>query len=270
LTTTPSISRRTANNVFAQIWRPTLVVVVLLIVWWAIPKLNLAAEYLVSSPAATWETLVDNASYLWQASVVTTAETLVGFALAVVLGLGAAVVMAISEPLERSVYPLLVLAQVIPKIAVAPLFVVWLGFGFSPKVVMAALIAFFPVVVSGFVGLKSIDPDLIDLATTMHASRLQVFMRFRFPAALPHIMSGLKVAVTLAVTGAIVGEFVGSNSGLGYIILEANGNVDTPMLYAALIILSLIGVLLFAAVELIERLVMPWHSSRRAASVTSS
>jgi NitT/TauT family transport system permease protein len=252
-----------------QIWRPLVIVAVVIGIWTAISELKLVAAYLVPSPGATWDRLVDNLHYLWHASVVTTAETLAGFAVAVILGLLAALVMALSPALERSVYPVLVFAQVIPKIAVAPLFVVWLGFGFSPKVVMAALIAFFPVVVSGFTGLKSIDPDLLDLAATMHATPLQIFMRFRFPAALPHVMAGLKVAVTLAVTGAVVGEFVGANSGLGYVILEANGNVDTPMLYAALIILSIIGVILFALIELLERAVMPWHSSRRVASATT-
>lgn len=252
-----------------QIWRPLLLIVVILVIWQVVTALKLVAGYLVPTPSETWEKFSQNADYLWHASLVTMSETLVGFAVAVVVGLLASVVMAISAPLEKSVYPLLVLAQVVPKIAIAPLFVVWLGFGFSPKVMMAALIAFFPIVVSGFTGIKSIDPDLLDLGTTMHASKLQLFLRFRLPAALPHIMSGLKVAVTLAVTGAVVGEFVGSNNGLGYVILQANGNVDTPMLYAALIILSLIGVILFALVEVLERVLMPWHSSRRTAPVTT-
>lgn len=250
-------------------WRPLLTVAAVLGAWAVVSGLGLVAGYLLPTPAATWHKLVENAPYLWSASVVTTAETLAGFVVAVVLGLAAALVMAFSPRLEGSVYPIIVFAQVVPKIAVAPLFVVWLGFGFSPKVLMAALIAFFPVVVAGFTGLKSIDHDLIDLAATMTASRLRVFTRFRFPSALPFIMSGLKVAVTLAVTGAVVGEFVGADSGLGYVILEANGNVDTAMLYAALIMLSLIGVVLFLLVDLAERLLMPWHSSRRAASVTA-
>jgi NitT/TauT family transport system permease protein len=240
-----------------------------LVVWQIVTALGLIEAYLLPKPADTWNKFADNIGYLWDASVVTTSETLVGFAVAVVLGLGSALLMAFSPALERTVYPVLVFLQVVPKIAVAPLFVVWLGFGFSPKVLMATLIAFFPVVVAGFTGLKSIDPDLIELASTMNATRMQTFLRFRFPSALPFIMSGLKVAVTLAVTGAVVGEFVGSNSGLGYVILEANGNVDTAMLYAALIILSLIGVVLFAIVEFAERLLMPWHSSRRQASVTT-
>jgi len=261
--------RRLSWSWVSSTWRPALVVVVIGIVWEIVTSLGLVESYLVPTPAATWQQFVDNTGYLWDASVVTTAETLVGFAAAVVLGLLSALVMAFSPALEKSVYPILVLLQVVPKIAVAPLFVVWLGFGFSPKVLMATLIAFFPVVVAGFTGLKSIDPDLIELASTMNATRMQTFIRFRFPSALPFIMSGLKVAVTLAVTGAVVGEFVGSNSGLGYVILEANGNVNTAMLYAALIVLSLIGVVLFVAVDIAERLLMPWHSSRRQASITS-
>ncbi|MGH3244578.1 MAG: ABC transporter permease [Spirillospora sp.] len=254
----------------AALWRPALLLAAVLAVWKAVTALGLVESYLVPPPMDTWNRFADNAGYLWDASLVTTAETLAGFAAAVVLGLLAALLMAYAPALEKTVYPALVFAQVVPKIAVAPLFVVWLGFGFSPKVLMAAFIAFFPVVVAGFTGLKSIDPDLIELSATMNATRMQTFVRFRFPAALPFIMSGLKVAVTLAVTGAVVGEFVGADSGLGYVIVEATGNVDTAMLYAALILLSLIGVVLFALVDLAERLLMPWHSSRRQPGDTTA
>jgi NitT/TauT family transport system permease protein len=118
------------------------------------------------------------------------------------------------------------------------------------------------------IGLRSVDPELLELVATMGSRPLQTFRKIRFPAALPHLFSGLKVAATLAVTGAVVGEFVGANAGLGYVILQANGNLDTPMLFAGLIVMSLLGVLLFAAIELAERLLLPWHASRRGSPVT--
>src|SRR5699024_7240813 len=127
-------------------------------------------------------------------------------------------------------------AQVIPKIAIAPLFIVWLGFGPSPKILVAVLMAFFPVFISGLAGLRTVDPEILQLTSTMGASKIKTFVKVRLPAALPELLSGLKVAATLAVTGAVVGEFVGANEGLGYVILQANGMLDTAMLFAALII----------------------------------
>jgi NitT/TauT family transport system permease protein len=237
--------------------------------WWLVTRIGLVPPYLVPSPGSTWQVFTGQPGYLAQNTWATAWETLAGFALAVVTGLAAAVVMVYSQRVERTMYPLLLAAQVVPKIAIAPLFVVWLGFGSSPKIVVAVLIAFFPIVISGVTGLRSPDPELLELVATMGAGRWQAFRAIRFPASLPHLFSGLKVAATLAVTGAVVGEFVGANDGLGYVILQANGNIDTPMLFAALIIMSLLGVLLFTAIEIVERLVLPWHASRREGAVTS-
>ena len=254
----------------AELWRPLVLLVALVGLWWLITRLELVAPYLVPSPGRTWSTLTDNAGYLWDNTLVTLWETLAGFALAAVLGVAAAVLMVYSTTVERTLYPLLLFAQVIPKIAIAPLFVVWMGFGPSPKILVAVLMAFFPVVISSVAGLRSVDPEMLELVSTMGSKPLQTFRKIRFPAALPHIFSGLKVAVTLAVTGAVVGEFVGSNEGLGYVILQANGNLDTPMLFAGLIIMSAVGVVLFALTEIAERLLLPWHASRRTTgSVTA-
>ncbi|SCF11132.1 ABC-type nitrate/sulfonate/bicarbonate transport system, permease component [Micromonospora viridifaciens] len=195
---------------------------------------------------------------------------MLGFAIAIVVGVVSAVVMVYSPTVEKSLYPLLLFAQVIPKIAIAPLFIVWLGFGLSPKVVVAVLMAFFPIVISGVTGLKSIDPEMLQLSATMGAGPGQTFVKIRFPAALPHLFAGLKVAATMAVTGAVVGEFVGANEGLGYVILQANGNLDTPTLFAGLLIMSLLGVVLFVVVEALEHLVLPWHASRRTDAATTS
>ena len=160
-------------------------------------------------------------------------------------------------------YPLLVFSQSVPKIAIAPLFVVWFGFGIIPKVIAAFMLGFFPVVVSTVMGFKSVDPDMLDLARSMKASRLETFLRISLPQALPSIFAGLKVSITLAVVGAVVGEFVGSNSGIGYLLQIANGNFDLPLMFAALTVLSGIGVLLFVAIDGVERMMIPWHASQR-------
>jgi NitT/TauT family transport system permease protein len=164
---------------------------------------------------------------------------------------------------ESFVYPLLVFSQSVPKIAIAPLFVVWFGFGIIPKVICAFMLGFFPVVVSTVAGFKSVEPDMLDLARSMKASKLSTFMRISLPQAMPSLFAGLKVSVTLAVVGAVVGEFVGSNSGIGYLLQIANGNFDLPLMFAALTVLSGIGVLLFVAVDVVERLMIPWHASHR-------
>jgi len=149
-----------------------------------------------------------------------------------------------------------------PIVAIAPLLVLWLGFGIAPKILVAVLIAFFPVVISGVAGLRSVDPELLDLAATMGAKPWDSFAKIRFPHAMPHIFAGLKVAVTLAVVGAVVGEFVGANSGLGYIVMSSNGNLNTPQLFAALIAMSLIGIVLFVVLEIAEHFAIPWRAAR--------
>jgi NitT/TauT family transport system permease protein len=152
----------------------------------------------------------------------------------------------------------------VPKIAIAPLFVVWFGFGIVPKVISAFLLGFFPVVVSAVQGFKSVDPDMVDLARAMQGSRFHVFCAVNLPHAMPAIFSGLKVSVTLAVVGAVVGEFVGGQGGLGYLLLIANGNMDTALLFAGIVALTLLGIVLFALIGLVERLMLPPHAVEHA------
>ncbi|MDF2823291.1 MAG: transporter permease [Mycobacterium sp.] len=266
-TFTASFSPR---KTISALWRPIALVIVLLVAWWAVTEAQLVAPYILPSPLDTWQTMQDNAGYLAQNTWVTGWETVIGFIIAALVGEFVAVIMVYSSNLEKTVYPLILFAQVVPKIAIAPLFIVWLGFGTSPKILVAVLMAFFPIVISGLAGLRSVDPEILELTSTMGASRFKTFMKIRFPASLPQLMSGLKVAATLAVTGAVVGEFVGANEGLGYVILQANGNVDTAMLFAALIIMSALGIVLFAIIEIAEKLLIPWHSSRRGNSSATS
>ncbi|WP_105565916.1 ABC transporter permease [Microbacterium halophytorum] len=244
-------------------WHPVVFLIVLFVAWWIATESGAVAPYILPSPADTWAAFANSPAYLMQNTWVTTYETVIGFVIAVVLGLLVAVVMVYSSGLEKTLYPIILFAQVIPKIAIAPLFIVWLGFGMGPKILVAVLMAFFPVVISGLSGLRSVDPEILQLTSTMGAGRIKTFLKVRLPAALPELLGGLKVAATLAVTGAVVGEFVGANEGLGYVILQANGNLDTAMLFAALIIMSLMGVLLFAIIQIAERFLIPWHASRR-------
>ncbi|MPT16067.1 MAG: ABC transporter permease [Microbacterium sp.] len=244
-------------------WHPLVFVLAVLALWWVSTSLGWVPAFIIPSPADTWAAFTDNAAYLAQNTWVTTYETVIGFVIAVVVGVLVAVLMVYSRGLEQTLYPVILFAQVIPKIAIAPLFVVWLGFGAEPKILVAVLMAFFPVVISGLAGLRTVDPEILQLASTMGASRFKTFLKVRLPAALPELLSGLKVAATLAVTGAVVGEFVGANEGLGYVILQANGNLDTAMLFAALIVMSLLGVILFGIIQIAERFLIPWHASKR-------
>jgi NitT/TauT family transport system permease protein len=265
-------SRATMGKWLSELWRPVVFVIVLIAAWWFVTAQKLVPPFILPSPQDTVNTAVENSSYLLQHTGVTTLETVLGFIIAFVVGELVAVLMIYSKSLEKTMYPLILFAQVIPKIAIAPLFVVWLGFGLEPKIFVAVLMAFFPIVISGMAGLRSVDPEILELTSTMGANPLKTFWKIRLPASLPQLLSGLKVAATLAVTGAVVGEFVGANEGLGYVILQANGNIDTAMLFAALIIMSLLGVLLFAIIQVAEWFLIPWHASRRSlgsATVTS-
>jgi NitT/TauT family transport system permease protein len=182
-----------------------------------------------------------------------------------VVGIALAVVIVESRPLESTVYALIVGLNSVPKVAVAPLFVVWLGTGYEPKIAIAFLIAVFAVVIDTVLGLRSVPPDVIDLARSLRGSRLDMLFRIRFPCALPAIFSGMKVAISLALVGAIVGEFVSSQRGLGYVILSAQGMFDIVRVFAALAVLAALGILLFWAIVWAERRSIHWHASQAEA-----
>ncbi len=260
--TRPTRTARLASLASAS-WRPLVLLGLIFAGWWFVAAREMVPAYLVPAPGDVWDTMVEERSMLANHTWVTTYETVVGFVLAALIGLGTAILIVYSKTLERTLYPVILFAQVIPKIAIAPILVVWFGFGPTPKIILAVLIAFFPVVISAVAGLRSIDPELLDLSATMGASRWQTFRKIRFPASLPHFMSGLKVAVTLAVVGAVVGEFVGADEGLGYVLLLASGNLNSPLLFADLILMSGIGIVLFVLVEWAESVLISWHSSRR-------
>jgi len=189
--------------------------------------------------------------------------TLAGFALSVLIGVLLAVLIVESRLLEKSIYGLIVGLNSVPKVAVAPLFVIWLGTGAAPKIAIGFLIAVFAIVIDGVLGLKSVPPDILDLARSLRGGRLATLWRIRFPCALPSLFAGMKVAISLALVGAIVGEFVSSQRGLGYVILSAQGMFDTARVFAAILVLAVMGVALFWLIAWLERLAIPWHASQR-------
>ena len=262
-------ARRTAARPARWLWRrryALLSFVAVFAVWEVAVRALNVAPYLLPPPSmvavelwARWPRVLDGA-------VVTTQEILAGYALAVVVSVPLALLVAYSRVVESTVYPLIVFLQIIPKIAIAPLFIIWFGFGFTPKLLLVFLLSFFPIVVSGIAGFKSVDPDVMDLARSTGAGVWLTFRKIRLPHALPSIFTGLKVGAALAATAAVVAEFVASNRGLGYLLLEYNGNLETAMVFAVILVLSAIGLLVYYAVELIERLAIPWHVSHRAAT----
>jgi NitT/TauT family transport system permease protein len=248
----------------AILW-PTGTVVALLLIWEAACRLFGIADYVLPSPTKVAAVMVDRGSFLlWHASI-TTIEILAGFLLSLVVGVLLAVLITASRTFERAVFPLLIISQAVPKIAVAPLLLVWFGFGWEPKMLVAFLIAFFPVVIDTVTGIQSVPRAMYDLARSMGASRLQTMTRFVMPHALPHMFAGTKVAITLAVSGAIIGEFVGADKGVGYVLLLANGRMETAMVFAGIIVLSVVAMLLFYILQFVERLCLPWHVSTQVA-----
>jgi NitT/TauT family transport system permease protein len=207
--------------------------------------------------------LGQNLAVLASQTVWTGATVLLGFIVAAVVAIPLAMAIVVSPVLERLLYPPMVATQSIPKIALAPLFIVWFGFGVAPKIAVAFLIAFFPIVIDTIVGMRSIDPAMIQLARSMGAPPHRIFLKLRLPHALPMIFGGLKVASSLAVVGALTGEFVGSDRGLGYILVQASGNLNTALLFATLVVLSALAMAFFYLVEVLERIAIPWHASQR-------
>jgi NitT/TauT family transport system permease protein len=189
--------------------------------------------------------------------------TMAGFASAVVLGVLLAVGIVYSRFLERTVYTLLVALNSIPKVALAPLFVIWMGTGTEPKIAIALMLALFPIVIDMVLGLRSVDPDMLALARVSKASPMAILFKIRFPCALPSLFAGMKVAVSFALVGAIVGEFVAGSKGLGFQILTAQGQFDTVRVFVSLVLLGIVGTLLFFLVDYAERMLLPWHVSQR-------
>jgi NitT/TauT family transport system permease protein len=231
------------------------------LVWEAICRAFQIRPIVLPAPSMVIQELAASPEWFAEQTVYTVGITLAGFAAAVIFGVLFAILIVESRFLERLLFPLFVGLNSVPKVALAPLFIIWFGVGDQPKIAIAFLIAVFAVVIDTAVGLRSVPPDVIDLARTLRGSRLKVLLRIKLFCAMPHLFAGLKVAMSLALVGAIVGEFVSSQRGLGYVILSAQGMFDTTRVFAAIAILAVVGVVLIEAVAAAERWAMPWHHS---------
>lgn len=248
-------------------WRSlhiVLVVVGFFAVWQLAHMLFKPPDYLLPAPVAIFDELATAPFWYLDHGLRTVGATLLGFAVALLLGCLAAVGIVYSRVLENTLYTLLVALNSVPKIALAPLFIIWLGTGLESKIAISFLIAIFAIVVDTVLGLRSVDPDAVDLIRSLRGSPLQTFLWLRLPNALPYLFAGMKVAISLALVGTIAGEFVASQAGLGYVILAAQGAFQTTRVFASVVLLGILGTILFYAVEFIESIVCPWHVSHRA------
>ena len=248
---------------------PLAATIVLFAAWEMATRYGGISPVLLPAPSQILQTAIQQFPTLLHMSIVTIYEFVFGFALAVLIGLPLGAVIVYARPVELAIYPLLVAFQTVPKAAIAPVLIVWLGTGITSKVLIAFAISFFPIVVDTIIGLRSTQPETIHLARSMGASPLQVFRYVRFPNALPAIFGGLKVASTLAVIGAIVGEFVSSDQGLGYLVLVANGNLDTRLVFACVLVLTVLGLVFYFAIEALELAFVGWHVSARHAGAAA-
>lgn len=239
--------------------KPIVTFVVFVVFWELVCRLFNVPQFLVPPPSSVAASLYEKRMLYVFHGAVTFYETVLGFALAVVFGVSAAAIIVILPRLRDIVMPILLIAQIIPKVAVAPLLLIWFGYGLVPKVLIAFLVAFFPIVVNGISGLLSVQSELLDLGRSLEANKWQTFWKFRIPSAIPELLSGMKVAMTLAIIGAVIGEFVGGSSGLGYLIMVANQEADTAYAFASIFLLSAMGLILYILVEVAERALTPWN-----------
>ncbi len=252
-------------------WRPMLrtairqylpsavLCLVFVVVWECAVWLWRIEAYLLPAPSRVWTAGLQARSLLAEHVQQTLREALLGFVVALITGLGFSIIIDLSSLVRRAIYPILVITQTVPIMAIAPLLVIWLGYTIWPKVIVVALVCFFPIVVSTTDGLRGVDPELLALLQTMGASRWQIFAKVRAPAALPAAFSGIRIAITYSVIGAIIGEWVGASKGLGVFMLRSSNSFRTDWVFVAIALSSLLSIALFSAVALCERAALPWY-----------
>lgn len=253
---TDKLTRRRLKNNVSYFLYPTVAVVVLLAVWEILVATLDINQALLPAPTEIWRSGIENIDVILRESWPTVYETVVGYILASLIGIIAAICISTVPLIYKSFYPLLVGLLVVPKIAIAPLFVIWFGFGATPKIIMVILISFFPVVVNMALGLGEVPRELHLLTKSMGASSWRAFRKVSLPSSLPSLFVGLKLAMALAIIGSVVAEFVQSSEGLGFLLLQANSTLDTALFFAAIVALTVIGVVLYEIVEITERFVL--------------
>ncbi len=242
-------------------WRAlpsVLLFLLVLVIWEGIIRLFHVSLFVLPAPSDIIIALQKNAGTLAAAAVVTAKEVAVGFALSVVVGIALALLIVRFRLFGRALYPMIVLFQTVPKVALAPIFILWFGYDLAPKVLLIMVIAFFPITLDMLVGLQSVEQSFVSLMRSVGAKETDILFRVRVPHALPHLLAGMKVAITFSVIGAIVGEFAGASAGLGYAIQFASTQLDTPMVFAALVVVSLMGVAFYYVIEFLEGVLIPW------------
>ncbi len=235
----------------------------LLLLWEFLVRMTDIPDFILPPPRDLYTAFAENLYVIAIHSVVTFAEAVGGFALSFILGVGFAISVVYSRHLQNTIYPLIVILYAMPKSALAPLMVIWIGYGMFSKMSIAFLVAFFPIVVNTVVGLKEVEPELLDLARINRASQFDIFTKIRLPNSLPYLFAGVKVALILSVTGAIVAEFVAANQGLGYLIMQALYSLDTALTLVILFILALLSLGLFMMVQVLQRKIAPWSAEVR-------
>ena len=254
-----------ASNLAAGMLWPLLSGAIGLALWEGLVRLFKVPVFILPAPSQVIVTIVDQWWYLLSQLAITTFAAGLGLVMAVVFGLAAGAAITASRLVDRMLTPWLVIAHAVPKVVIAPLFLVWFGFGLQSEMFFVVAFTFFPVIVNTVTGLKSADPEQILMVRAMGATPGQVLRKIQFPSALPSICAGIKLAVTLAPVGAVIGEFVASNKGLGHLLIRAVGDMDTSLAFAAVTVFSIFGVLLWRLAEWGERRVLPWHPSQREA-----
>ena len=246
-------------------WLPPLLLIAACVgLWELVVRATDTPDYLFPAPSAVASAFSSDRGLLGSATLVTVREVVLGYLLAVAVGLSIAVALHFSTALRRALLPVLVLSQTVPTVLLAPILAILLGYGIEPKLVVVAVVCFFPLAVNAVDGLRATDAELVRMMRTLNATRLGLFRRVEFPGALPRIFSGARIAATYAAVGAVFGEWAGSSSGLGFVILQAQPALDTARIFAAVIILSALALALYGAVTLAERLLIPWERDLRA------
>ena len=245
-------------------WLSTAVaVVVMVIVWKLVIAVFDVSPFVLPQPEDVVGGIKDlvNSDGFWSDVRVTLIETLVGFGIALVLGLGLGIVLGRVVWLEQALRPVIVASQVVPKVALIPLFIIWFGFGITSKIIIVALLSFFPILLNVILGVRSVDTGQRDVMRSLNATRWQTFRRLEYPSTLPYILAGMEVGIVFAVVGAVVGEYLGGDQGLGYRIVTSLNNLEAETLFAVILVLTLFGFLLYLAVVALKRFLIPWHDS---------
>ena len=242
---------------------PIAFFLVLFVLWEVLVRFGKVPNFILPPPWDLYQAFVAKFHIIMTHAGITFYEAVGGFMLSLILGVFFAVAVVYSRRIQNTLYPLIVILYAMPKSALAPLMVIWIGYGILSKMAIAFLVAFFPIVVNTVVGLKEVEPELLDLARVNRASELDVFKKIRLPNSLPYMFAGIKVALILSVTGAIVAEFVAANQGLGYLILQALYSLDTALTLVILLILALMSLALFSSVQFLQRKLAPWSAEVR-------